>query len=289
VELKDGRKLRVQASVNLPRPQATLMNKGVQENTSAAPSPVQLGSADDLPLEGRLVFFLKSTVPAKFPRNGKVELAASDGSFGTQLSLADGSLILADAQTAMGSVDPFSRFGPSAFGPVRLRVLSADGATGDWMPLGTLVRMPGFKDLRCPRALAKPCILTGTNLFLADSIAASQNFEAPTIVPQDFTGTQLNVPHPANGMLYLKLRDDPITVQTLVLPVTQITPAESKAAAAQIQAAPAAQPAAEPSDTAPPVSPEATVPANPQTAVDPSSGSPAGTPAARPDTPTPRL
>ena len=155
VELKDGRKLRAPVSVDPPRPQATLMNKGIQENSSAAPSPVQLGSADDLPLDGRLVFFLKSTVPAKFPRNEKVELAASDGSFGTQLSLADGSLILADAKTAMGSVEPLSRFGPSAFGPVRLRVLSADGATGDWMPLGTLVRLPGFKELRCPRAIAK--------------------------------------------------------------------------------------------------------------------------------------
>jgi hypothetical protein len=188
----------------------------------------------------------------------------------------------------MGSVEPLSRFGPSAFGPVRLRVLSADGATGDWMSLGTLVRMPGFKDLRCPRALAKPCMLTGTNLFLADSIAATQSFEAPTIVPQDFTGTQLNVPHPANGVLYLKLRDDPVTVQTLTLPITLITQAESKAAA-QLQAAPAAQPAAEPSDISQPVSPEATVPANPQTAVDPRPAPPAGTPAARPDTQTPRL
>ena len=101
---------------------------------------------------GRLVFFLKSTVPAKFPRNEKVELAASDGSFDTELSLADGSLMLEDAKTAMGSVEPLTRFGPSAFGPIHLRVLSADGATGDWLPLGTLVRLPGFKELRCPRA-----------------------------------------------------------------------------------------------------------------------------------------
>jgi len=38
-------------------------------------------------------------------------------------------------------------------------------------------------------------------------------------VPPDFTGTQLSVPHPVNGVLYLKLRDDPATVQTLTLPV----------------------------------------------------------------------
>jgi hypothetical protein len=32
------------------------------------------------------------------------------------------------------------------------------------------------------------------------------------------------VPHPAGGVLYLKLRDDPATVQTLTLPVTLATP-----------------------------------------------------------------
>ena len=285
VELKDGRKLKAPVSVDLPRPQATLMSKGVQEDTSAAPSPVQLGSTDDLPLGGRLVFFLKSTVPVKFSRSEKVELAASDGSFGTQLSFADGSLILADAKTAMGSVEPLSRFGPSAFGPVRVRVLSADGATGDWLPLGTLVRLPGFKELRCPRVLAKPCSLTGTDLFLAHSIAATPDFETPTDVPQDFTGTQLNVPHPANGVLYLKLRDDPATVQTLTLPVTLITPAESKAAAAQMQSAPATQPATEP----PAATPEAAEPVGPPSATDSTSASHAGSPPAQPDAPTPKL
>jgi hypothetical protein len=31
------------------------------------------------------------------------------------------------------------------------------------------------------------------------------------------------VPHPANGVLYLKLRDDPETVQTLALSVLPVT------------------------------------------------------------------
>ena len=52
VELKDGRILKAPVTVQPPRPQVTLLSKGVQEDTSAAPSPVQLGSADDLPLEG---------------------------------------------------------------------------------------------------------------------------------------------------------------------------------------------------------------------------------------------
>jgi len=250
VELKDGRLLKAPVTVDPPRPQVVLLNKAVQQEASAAPSPVQLGSANDLPLEGRLVFFLKSAVPAKFPRNEKVELAAADGSFDTELSLADGSLVLEDARIAMGSVQPMTRFGASAFGPVRIRVMSANGATGDWLPLGTLVRLPGFKELRCPRAIARPCTLTGTNLFLAASVAATPNFDTPTDVPQDFTGTQLTAPHPVNGVLYLKLRDDPATVQTLTLPVTQVSTAESKAALAQAQAA--ANPPSTPPD-APPI------------------------------------
>jgi hypothetical protein len=91
VQLQDGRQLKVPVTVGPPRPQIALLNKGVQEAPSAAPSPVRLGSPDDLPVDGRLVFFLKSRVPADFPRNEKVEVAAVDGSFQTILSLTDGS------------------------------------------------------------------------------------------------------------------------------------------------------------------------------------------------------
>jgi hypothetical protein len=220
-----------------------LLSKGTQDEPSAAPNPVHLGSLDDLPVDDRLVFFLKSRVPANFPRSEKVEVAAVDGSFRTVLALADGSLMLEDAKTAIGMVDPLARFGSSAFGPVEARAMSADGVTGDWLPLGTLVRLPGFKELRCPRAVAKPCTLSGTNLFLAASIAATPDFDNATDVPPEFTGTQLSVTHPSGGILYLRLRDDPATVQTLTLPVT---PAAQPAAAPVQPAAPAALPAAAP-------------------------------------------
>jgi pyruvate/2-oxoglutarate dehydrogenase complex dihydrolipoamide acyltransferase (E2) component len=116
--------------------------------------------------------------------------------------------------------------------------------------------------------------LSGTNLFLADSFAATPDFDNPTDVPQDFTGTQLMVPHPAGGTLYLKLRDDPETVQTLTLPVTLLSTAESKAAAAQAQPA-AAPSAAPPATPATPDAPAATEPSNPPAAPDPN---PAATP-----------
>jgi hypothetical protein len=222
VQLRDGRELKVAVTVEATRPRVTLLSKGTQDGASAEPSPVQLSSADDLPVERRLVFFLKSKTPESFPRDEKVEVAAVDGSFKTVLSVSDGTLMLEDANTALGVVEPLARFGSSAFGPLQTRALSADGVPGDWLPLGTLVRLPGFKELRCPHLMTKPCTLTGTNLFLASSIAAVPEFENSTDVPPDFTGTQLTVPHPVNGLLYLKLRDDPATVQTLALTVTPL-------------------------------------------------------------------
>jgi hypothetical protein len=239
VQLQDGRLLRVPVSVEPPRPQVALLSKGTQDDASAAPSPVHLNSPDDLPVERRLIFFLRSRVPANFPRDEKVEVAAADDSFHTVLALADGSLMLEDASTALGVVEPLARFGSSAFGPLRARVLSAGGVTGDWLALGKLVRLPGFKELRCPHTVAKPCTLTGTNLFLAAAIAATPEFVNASEVPPDFTGTQLSVPHPANGVLYLKLRDDPATVQTLTLPVTPAMWPAAQATAAPASLAPA--------------------------------------------------
>ncbi len=271
VQLRDGRELRVRVSVDPQRPQVTLLSKGTQDEASLTPSMVRLGNPDDLPIDRRLVFFLKSKIPANFPRTEKVEVAAADGSFQTVLSLADGTLVLEDARTAMGVVEPLARFGFSAFGPIQARAISASGVTGDWLPLGTLVRLPGFKELHCPRALGKPCTLTGSNLFLAVSIAATPEFDNSTDVPPDFTGTQLSVPHPANGLLYLKLRDDPAAVQTLALPVMPVvpgTPGTSPPPAQEIQPAagqvapPAAEAVPQPAaHTQPATMPPATLPA----------------------------
>jgi len=241
VDLKDGRKLKVPVTVDPPRPQVTLLSEGVQED-SAAPAPVKMSRPDDLPVNGRFVFFLKSDVPAEFPRDEKVEVAAADLSFHTTLALSDGSLMLEDAHRAVANLEPLARFGSSAFGPVRVRAISADGAAGDWVPLGTLVRIPGFKELRCPRAAAKPCVLSGTDLFLATSFSATATFDNPVNVPPEFTGTELVVPHPVKGILYLKLRDDPASQETLTLPVTLIASPAPPAAAKPLTHAPTAAP-----------------------------------------------
>ncbi len=280
VELKDARMLKAPVTVEPPRPRITLLSKGVQQDSSAADVPVQLGSPDDLPIEGRLVFFLRSVVPATFPRDEKIEVASNDLSFHTTLALSDGSLMLENADTAEASLEPLTRFGSSAFGAVQVRAISADGAAGDWVPLGTFVRLPGFKELRCPRSLSKPCILSGSDLFLAESFAASPSFDNPTDVPSAFTGMQLIVPHPLNGVLYLKLRDDPATVQSVTLPVIPIAPpaAEAQKPHPAVPAAPAPPPAVPPAETGPASKP---APSNSEPSSPPApSGSPQTTPPA---------
>jgi hypothetical protein len=281
VELKDGRDLTVPVDVEPPRPEVTLLSKGVQDSSAAQSSAVQFSSSDDLPVDGRVVFFLKSSSPEEFPRDEKVEVAAADSSFHTLLGLNDGSLMLEDSKTAVGTVEPLKRFGLSAFGPVRVRAVAADGETGDWLPLGTLVRLPDFKDLRCPRAATKPCMLTGSNLFLADSVATTPDFAAPVDVPAEFTGTELLVPHPAaSGVLYLKLRDDPATVQTLTLPVTLVSPPTPQTAAAKGETA---QPAAA-LPPAPPTSPSPQEPTPAAASPSQPPASPDGSPGPGPDT-----
>jgi hypothetical protein len=252
VVLRDGRTLQVGATVTAARPQVELVSKSVQDVAADGmgaklgnPANGASGASDDLPLQRKLVFFLKSRVPSAFPRTEKVEIAAADGSFSTTLSLADrgadGGMMLEDAHTAVVTIDPLARFGASAFGPIQLRAVGANGTTGDWVPLGTLVRLPGFPTanaLRCPRSQAKPCQLSGSNLFLITAVGNSPDMDNAVDVPAEFTGETLQVPNvgrpvmvPASapgmssgpvGMLYVRLRDDPNTVQALSLPLTPV-------------------------------------------------------------------
>jgi hypothetical protein len=217
VGLKDGRFLDLQTTVEAPRPKVTLLNKSVQGGP--APSAIRLGNQDELPLEGRLLFFVKSEVPEKFPRTEKIEVATADNAFDAVLTVADGTLVLQDSQSVLATLDPLKSFGPSAFGPLQFRALSADNTKGDWQPLVNVVRLPVLKEIRCPDAPDQQCKLSGTNLFLIDSVASSAQFTNSVPVPVGYAGGTLSVPRPNGTLLYIKLRDDPATVSSVVLPV----------------------------------------------------------------------
>lgn len=218
VSLKDGRVLKVETKVEPPRPKVDLISKNITTG-AAASSAVRMGNDDQLPQDGRLSFFLKSEVPADFSREEEIEVATKDGGYHTILSQKEGTLILQDAHTVLALFDPGKAFGPSAFGPLRFRALEKNGAKGNWQPLATLVRVPELKEVRCPDSPDKQCNLIGKNLFLIDSIASDPQFTHNAPVPLGFMDSSLPVPRPNGTLLYMKLRDDPSAVNTIVLPV----------------------------------------------------------------------
>ncbi len=215
VNLKDGRVVKLETTVEPQRPKLTLVSRRIQ----VAPSAIRLGSQDDVPPDGRISFFVKSEIPAKFPHDEKIEVAGADGSFHTVLSLAEKNLSLQDSQTAVAALDPLKSFGDSAFGPLQFRPVAADGTAGDWQPLAHLVRIPHLKEVRCPDDPQKQCTLSGDLLYLIDSVASDADFTHAISVPSGFTDTSLAVPRPTGTVLYIKLRDDPATINTAVLPV----------------------------------------------------------------------
>ena len=215
VALKDGRLLNLDTVVEPPRPRVTLLNKNVQVGASV----IHLGNADDLPQDGQLTFFLKTETPTTFPRTETIEVATEDGSAESLLSLADGTLVLQDSQTVLATLRPLKNFGASVFGPLRLRPVSESGERGDWQPLAKLVRVPSLKEVRCPDTPDKPCSLIGQNLFLIDSVASDSQFAHSIPVPIGYADSALTVPRPNGTLLYIKLRDDPSTVNTAALPV----------------------------------------------------------------------
>jgi hypothetical protein len=224
VTLKDGRKFTLPANIFAPRPRVVLISKGVQ-NDDGLPSVIRLGSDDDLPVNGRIIFFIKTLVPASFPRTEKIEVAAADESFMTVLNTADRTLVLQDTQIAVAMLDAEKTLGPSAFGPVRFRPIDAEGRTGEWQQLGTLVRLPLLKELHCPPSSSRDCVLTGENLFLLTGVAADANFDQAAWVPDGFTEQKLQIPHPVGNSFYLKLRDHPVTVHTATMPIIRGTAA----------------------------------------------------------------
>jgi hypothetical protein len=219
ISLKDGRVLDLQTTIQSPRPKVTLIGKTIQPDASAATSPIQLQGDDELPQNAQLSFSLKTQVPQSFPHDETIEVATEDGSSHTVLSVADGTLMLQDQQTALAVLHPAKSLGASAFGPLRFRPVAADGEKGDWHPLVTLVRLPKLQELRCPNSPDQQCTLHGSSLYLLDSISTDPQFQQSTPVPDGFSGSTLNVPHPSGADLYVKLRDDRSAVNKVDLPV----------------------------------------------------------------------
>jgi hypothetical protein len=216
VTLKDGRKVVLSGQIQEPRPAVTLIAKSIQATQAGAASHIALSNSDQLPQDGLLMFSVRTVLPEVFARSEQIEVASVDGAFSTLLSMSAGTLTLADSRVAVARLDPAKAFGPSAFGPLRFRVL-AEGVAGGWLPLATLIRLPRLVSLECPTTSEVACRLSGSDLFLIDSVSADPQFHNPVEVPDGFPGTTLPVPHPVGGELFVRLRDDPAVVNAATL------------------------------------------------------------------------
>ena len=263
VKLSDGRVLKVDAALTAARPSVMLISKNVEfAATAGEASNIQLGdvaSSDELPQDAKLTFSIHAQTPPTFSRKDEIEVASQDESFSTVLSIADGTMTLADAKVAVATIYPAKAFGMSAFGPLKFRAIS-DGVQGDWQPLTTLVRLPKLQSLKCPPAADQTCLLTGTDLFLLDSVSNDVEFEPSVQVPDGFAGSALNVPHPVHGILYVKLRDNPSVVNQVTQAELRPSPAPTgkHSEAIAVGATGAQQPSAQTSTQAQPVPASAT-------------------------------
>ena len=220
VTLKDGRILDLNSSVEASRPRLSVLTRSVDLDQTTSASTVRLGSEDQLPQDARLNFFLKTQVPDTFPPTEKVEVATADESFRVFLSVKDGNLTLQDSKTVFAVLDPMKLLGPSAFGPLKFRPVTADGIDGDWQPLTNVVRIPNLKAVRCVPASEKQCTLSGDKLFLIDAVSTDPDFANAVTVPDGFVEATLTIPSPKGKTLYIKLRDDPASVNTANVPLT---------------------------------------------------------------------
>jgi hypothetical protein len=223
VALKDGRILKLETAVAAPRPKVTLIGKSVQPSASNATSNIQLADPDELPQNAQLIFSIHAQVPAAFSGDEKIEVATVHGAYLTTLTATNG-LTLEDSQVALVTLDTHKAFSTSASGLLRFRVIEK-GVAGDWLPLATLVRLPVFGDLKCPDASDQPCKLTGSKLFLVDSISSDPQFTHSVQVPEGFPGYILSVPRPTTGQLYVKLHDDPSVVNSVLFPAEALVEA----------------------------------------------------------------
>ncbi len=258
ITLKDGRVVPATATVDAPRPRVTLINKSAQSSASDKDSNIQLTDPGELPQDATLTFAVRTQWPAYFSRDENIEVATSDESSATVLSFVNGGITLENAQVAVATLNPARSFGASAFGPLQFRVVDK-GIAGDWQPLGNLVRLPVLKDLTCPSTPELACKLSGSNLFLVDSVSSDPGFTHPMQVPDGFLGSALPVPHPVTGPLYVKLRDAPTVINPAILVAQQLPPSpndQARTHAATAPAAPPVSPVASPAslDT-PPVAP----------------------------------
>lgn len=203
--------LTVAAPVKTPAPSARIIAHSSEPPPASQPIAIVLESPNEIRADTRLSFTLKAGDSQLFTGRETVEVGTTDGDGVVKLTLGNG-LVRVDAGVMAASLTPAQGLGPSAFGPLRARLVRG-GIAGEWLSLGTLVRLPRLKQIACPARPAAPCTLTGDGLYLLASVAATRDFDGAVSVAEGYPGFTLAVPHPATrDGLFVRLHDAPEVV-----------------------------------------------------------------------------
>jgi hypothetical protein len=218
VLLKDGRTLTVDVRVTEPRPRVELLAKSVLDGRTDGTVRIDFGSPEEVRPEAVLTFSIRALLPDSFSHDAVVDVATVDESASARLSLTNGGLKLADSRVAVATLEPAAVLGPSAFGPLKFRLVQR-GAIGDWQSLATLVRLPGALEVSCADRAnageADACVLRGRDLFLLEAVGRESRMRDARSVADGFPGRELAVPHPLRDRLFVRLRDDPAVVSVM--------------------------------------------------------------------------
>ncbi len=201
VILSDGRTLTVPVTVRPPRIAAALIDGSVRVEGTSPFTPVEPGEPL-LPAGATLRFAVRASTGDLAPTD-TIEIAGPAGQ--TARLVAGPQLQLQGKDVLVAALDP-AALGPSAFGPLRFRLVRGSEAS-DWRPLATLVRLPRLQPVECDTKAR--CTLRGEDLFLIEAVAPTRAFTDAVAVPDGFTGPAIEVARPADGALYLRLRDAP--------------------------------------------------------------------------------
>ena len=164
--------------------------------------PIRLTAPDDLRQGAVMTFSVRARQPARFSGRETIEVAAADGE-APRASPSRAASRSRTPQVAVATLDTGKAFNGSAFGPLRYRIVTDDGA-GDWQPLATLVRVPTLRELKCdqgPDAALRAHRLEPVPA--SNSVASDPGFSHAVRPPDGFPGYALSVPHPVRGRLYI--------------------------------------------------------------------------------------
>jgi hypothetical protein len=185
-----------------------------EAGSEAGTLPIVLADTGEIPANTPLSFTLKTNGEERFSGREVVEVGTAGTDMSTRLTFGNG-LTLVDRSVLVATLTPAKALGTSAFGPLRARLVHGNLA-GEWLDLGTLVRLPQLKRLACQAAAPGHCTLTGDGLYLLASLSATRDFDNAVSVPEGYPGFSLIVPKPPrDGLLFLRLHDAPEAVNRL--------------------------------------------------------------------------